>query len=302
MIKTILSDTVFGGLSAIGAALAFAIWNLYLQRGLEKGGGPQLTSLTLSVSLVVTCLPLTLWLWWQGALPPLPLSGVGWMFVAGLLTAGVGPFHSTHATRRIGAVRTTSLRLLDPFFAFAIAYLFLHEGLTAGAIAGVVLIVAALALLQLDRKEAAARTASPRGVAFAVAASLYFTVGSVLRKLGLTAIPSAIVASLIEGLSGLVVVLLTLAVSRDLSGLREALRPDRRDFWRSGLAAAAGSFLIALALQRIPVPIAVALRNTSPWFALVLVPVLIGAQHRPGRWVWMSTALLTVGMLLIVLR
>ena len=57
-----------------------------------------------------------------------------------------------------------------------------------------------------------------------------------------------------------------------------------------------------MALQRVAVPVGVALRNTSPWFVLLFVPLLFGKQQRPGRWVWVSTALLTVGVLLIVLR
>lgn len=298
-----LNGPLAGALCAVLAALSFALWNIYLQRGMARGGTPRLSLLALSGAVAGSFLPVALALAGRRALPPLHPAGVGWFLGAGLLTAAVGPWFAAHATQRIGASRTTALRLLDPFFAYAIATLFLGERLSARATAGVALIGLALALLQLDRREGtAAGPGHLAGTAFAALASLWFTIGSVARKLGLEQVPSPFVAGTLEGLAGLGVVVAWAATTGAWGELRQGFRRQHADLWWSGLAAAFGTLFLNLALQRVPVPVAVALRNTAPWFALLLVPLLLGRQHRPGRWVWASTALLTLGMLLILVR
>lgn len=305
MVHNILGDLGAGALYATLAALSFALWNIFLQRGLERGAAPRLALLTMSLAITASFLPLSVWLGYRRALPALHARGLGLFLLAGVLTAGLGPFLAAHATRRIGAARTTALRLLDPFFAFVIAWVFLGERVGARAAAGIALIAAALLLLGLDARQTAAADPGPervRGIAFAVGASLFFTLGSIARKLGLGVVPSAVVAGAGEGVAGLLVLvpaLLTRAAWAEVGALRRRPHPD---LWISGFASAAGTLFLNMALQRVPVPVAVALRNTSPWFALLLVPLLIGREQRPGRWIWASTALLTAGMLLIVLR
>lgn len=299
-----MSETSIGLLYAVLAALSFALWNIYLQRALERGAAPRAALLTLSASVAGAGLPLVVAQAAQGALPPLNPAGLAYFIGAGLMTAAVAPFYATQATRRIGAAQTTSVRLLDPMFAFAIALLFLGERIVAQAAGGVLLIVLALGLLQWDgrRNAAADRPHNFSGIAFAVGASLFFTIGSSMRKAGLVLLPAAPVSVLMEGLTGLAVVLPALAFSGRWREAAAAFRREHRDLWWSGLGGAAGTFFLNLALQRLAVPLAVAVRNTSPWFALILVPLILGSRHRPGRLTWASTVLLTAGMLLIVSR
>lgn len=279
--------------------------------------------MTLAISGAL--LPLVVWEAAAGRLPPLRWQGLAWFAAAGLCTGAVGPWHATQATRRIGASRTTGLRLLDPFFAYAIAVLFLGEHLRPLAALGVGLIALALWLLRLDGRPSPAAPARPAGtgvapgpagasvgsggsaapvslagLAFGVGASLFFTLGSVTRKLGLALVPSPIVASFMEGLTGLLVVAPTLLGAGGRQDAAAAFRRESRDLWLSGLAAAAGTLSLNTALWHVPVPVAVALRNTSPWFTLLLVPFVLGSDRRPGRWTWVGTALLTAGMLAIL--
>lgn len=295
-----------GAIYATCAAICFAFWNVFLQRALQRQGsdGTRLSLFTMAVGVTAAFVPIDLWLQWRGQLPPLRLMGVVWFLLAGLMTAGVGPFFATVATWRIGAARTAAVRLLDPFFAYAIAFLFLGESVSGPALAGVALIMVALALLQLDRADTAQTGLKPGrgiGLAAAVAASLCFTLGSVARKSGLLLVPSVLVSSAGEGVGGLLLVLpLLLRDGRSL--VRQAFRRESLDYWLAALGDVGGTFFLNSALAKIPVPIAVALRQTTPWFALLLLPLLLGGQQRPGHWTWISTALLTGGMLLIVLR
>lgn len=302
---SIHNEATLGLLYAILAAFSFALWNIFLQRGLDRGGSSHLALLALGASVTGSFLPVTLWLGWMGRLPPLGPRPLTYFGLAGVMTAAVAPFHAAHATGRIGAAQTTSLRLLDPFFAFAIGLIFLGERVSVRAAGGVLLIVIALGFLQRDRRSNGATVSSRdrlTGTLFALGASLFFTVGSIMRKAGLSLMPSALVSSAIEGMVGLLIILTTVLIGRRWDLFRDAFNPQYQDLWLSGLSAAAGTIFLNLALQLLPVPVAVALRNTSPWFALLLVPLILGRQYRPGRWMWLSTLLLTGGMLFILMR
>lgn len=302
---SISTDETFGLLFAALAALSFALWNIWMQRGLDRGGSHQAALLTLAASVAGCFLPVVLLQSWTGQLPPLEPRPLAFFALSGLMTSLVAPFHAVHATSRIGAAQTTALRLLDPFFAFAIGLALLGERIGGRVTGGVVLIVVALGLLQRGRRNGpvvATGSHHSTGILFGLGASLFFTVGSVMRKAGLTLLPSALLSSAIEGVTGLIILVSVFLIGRQGHVFREAVRPQSRELWLSGLSGAAGTIFLNLALQRLAVPVAVAVRNTSPWFALVLVPMILGNQHRPGRLIWFSTLLLTGGMTLILAR
>lgn len=305
MLNTMIHDpAVTGVLMAVLAAFCFALWNLYLQRGLDRGGSNSVSVVTLNLAATGFFLPVTLGQALTGTLPPVRLGALLWFVLVGLTAGSLGPWLSAHATRRLGATNTTALRLLDPFFAFAIALLFLGEKVSWQAMAGIVLIVVALGVLQLRRGGASSggSGAGAGGMGFAVAASLTFTLASVARKAGLHLTPSAWLSGLAEGSVGLAVWVASALGSGGLSDVRSAFRRQHLDLWLSGLASACGALFMNLALQRVAVPVTMTLRNTAPWFALLLAPVLLGRQFRAGGWMWLSTGLLTCGMMLIVLR
>lgn len=306
MITNILGSYGVGAAYAVLAALSFALWNIFMQRAFDRGHRSNVLFAVVNITVAGLFVPVVLTLAWRGALPPIDPRGMLFFTLAGMMTGAVGPFHSAHATRRIGVTYTTSLRLLDPFFAFVIAFIALGERVTGRVATGVALVVGALLLLQFDRRRKAAAADESahtlQGVGFGIAASISFTIGSTARKAGLLLAPSAFLAAAMEGIVGLATVLPSLRTREDWRSLRAAFGPGTADMWLSGLTTAAGTLCLNLALQSLPVPVAVALRNTSPWFALLLVPLLLGGTLRPGRWIWASTALLTAGMLLIVFR
>jgi len=300
-----LGTTGTGVFFGLVAALFLAGWIVLMQRGLERGGGARLAIFTMSVSFLGLTVPWLLWEHWRAVLPPLTPLALFWFLAAGMATTGVGPVFIAAATRRIGAARTASIRLLDAFFAFAIGALFLGERLSGRAMVGVALIIGALALLQMDRPTsgtAATGTGLGSGVAFAVTASFIYAAGSILRKAALLLLPSAAMGGAGEGVAGILVTLPVLALAREGEGLGSAFQRRYLDFWLSGICAAIGAVSLNVAMEHLAVPVAVALRNTSPWFALILVPLLLGRQQRPGPWTWVSTGVLTAGMLFIVLR
>ncbi len=300
-----MTSTVAGFIFGLGAAFFFAFWVILLQRGLEKGGTIRLVVFIMGTALVTICIPIALVQQYSGTLPPVTGGSALNFILTGLLTAGIGPVFIAQSAMRIGAAGVASVRLLDPFFAFLFAALFLGERLSARTLTGILLIVGALGLLQMDRRQGELPDAGQQrltGIAIGVVASLCYSLSTIFRKAGLLLTPSTVVAGAGEGLAGLIYVLPLLALGREWGTVRAAFSRRHLDLWWSGIAAVGGSLCFNLALERVAVPIAVSLRNTTPWFALFLVPLLLGRRQRPGRWTWMSTAVLTAGMLLIVLR
>lgn len=303
---------MIGFLYATLAALGFALWNLFMQRALQRGAGVSGYLFILSLVTAILGLPIFLFQMGVGSHPPINSAGLIYFILAGVMVGALGPFHATQATVRIGSAQTTSIRLLDPFFAFVIGLLFLAETISGQVMAGVTLIVVALGLLQRSQqrpepREAAGRpvrglTGAGAGLLFAIGASVFFTVGSAFRKAGLNEVPSPILSVTMEGVMGLLIIGSGVALGRRWGEVRAAFSPGQSDIWLSSLSAALATLCLNLALQQLPLPIAVALRNTSPWFALLLGPVLLGNRHKTGWPVWLSTLLLTLGMLLILSR
>lgn len=289
------------------SALSFALWNLYLERGLRRGGTSRLALLTMTLAVAGTMLPLAAWEGASGRAAGGVASGAHlvrrrWTADGGRQPVARRPGHPPH--RRIPHHRPAAA---GPFVCLRRGRSVPGEYVRPLAGLGVGLIVAALWLLRRDaQQEAAAEAGSGQapspvaGLAFGIASSFFFTLGRVARKLGLALVPSAILSSMVEGLVGLLVVAPTLLGEAGGRDAAAAFRAGSRDRWLSGLAAAAGTLCINTALQHASVPVAVALGNTSPWFTLFLAPRILGAHRRPGRWVWAGTALLTAGTLAIL--
>jgi len=301
-----MSDSTIGALFALGAALGFALWNLFMQRALDRGATIWQSLVVCSIAVAGVALPpLGLSVWRYGP-PNLATDGLLFFAAAGLLTGGLGPLNSTLATGMIGATQTTALRLLDPFFALAAALFLMQERLSPPAVGGVMLIVIALFVLQ-QRPRSGDSVLRPRGrpflvgIGLAVVASVLFTAGSLLRKLGLAIVPMPLISMGFEALVGLLVTLPFLSLPKFRAQFAGVFRSGASNLWISGLAVACASFCLNVALQKLPLPMAVTLRNTAPWWAIGLAPIILGAGNQANRQLVLSTILLSVGVILIVL-
>lgn len=294
-----------GIIQSLAAALAFAIWGIYLQRAMQRGASGTSGGVLTGVLLIVCYLPIALWRLRTGV--PLPsAAAVGYFMGAGSVTVFLGALVSSHAVLRIGAAHTAAVRLLDPFFALVIAALFLGERVSLRGVAGIALLVGALAVLHAHTEGesgAGVRRAVGVGLLFAVASSVAYTIGSVARKAGLVVYPYPEIAPVLIGLAGLIggagSSLFTRARRRVFAAI---VGPPARDLWLSSAAGTAGTWFMLAALAVAPVPVVVAVRNLSPWFALFLAPLILGRPLRITLPTLLSFVLLTAGMLLVVFR
>jgi len=277
-----------------------------MHRGLQRASSEQALAAVGFVALL--CLaPIALFQWLRAELPPLTGSGMALFLTGGTLAGWLGSLISTVAIRAIGGPRTAMVRLMDPLFAFAFGYLFLQESLSLQTLGGMAAILVSLGLLTAEARrgdlqpETGAGWIHP-GVAWAVLASLFFSLASICRKEGLAQVPSALISALTEAAAVVVIVSVGALLRGRWRETWSVLRATHWELWVAGLGAAAGTLFVNLALARIPVPVAVALRNTTPWFTFLLAPLLLERQFRASHMVWASSALLFGGMLMIVLR
>jgi drug/metabolite transporter (DMT)-like permease len=172
-----LASAVLFGATTVAMRVAF-------RRGALAEGGALLTAL-IALGVVV----------------PFALARGGfsvdvWPFLlAGLLGPGLSQFLFTFAVREAGAARTSVVIGTGPFFAIAIAFVFLGEPLEAALVAGAVLIVGGGLLLVSERE----RPEHVRwlGLALALVATIVFaTRDNLVRWLAVdTDVPPGVAAS-----------------------------------------------------------------------------------------------------------
>jgi uncharacterized membrane protein len=78
---------------------------------------------------------------------PVTLRALAWFAGAGVFTAFIGRVFFYAAIERVGAMRSSTTKRLIPFFAVILGVAVLGEPLTAGMVAGVLLIGASFAVL-----------------------------------------------------------------------------------------------------------------------------------------------------------
>lgn len=300
---------MIGEIYALGAAFSFAFNNVFTQRGL-RDGRPEVCALIGNVLSTGIFSVITLVLWLTDRLPPLNWHGVVLFAAAGVFTTGLGRLAEVWSISLVGANRTSSIRTLDPLFAYALAIAFLGDHLQLQPVLGILAIVTGLHVLSGDRKPATEARTAPKpdrtyliGLAMAVICSILFAIGNIFRKAGIIVVPSAAVGSLIAASVGLamnlVAVLRRQELRRNLMGLQ------RRTLISFGIAAAGGSggqYLMFSALSTTTVAVATTLRNVSPWATMLIGAVYLGSRDRITVRLTFSTVLMMVGVGLIIFR
>jgi drug/metabolite transporter (DMT)-like permease len=178
-----------GDAFAIASAVCFSVSNVTIARGARSDSADNGAFVSLLLTTAISALP------WLGVglargFEPVTLRAVLWFAGAGVFTAFVGRVFFYSSVERLGAMRSSALKRLSPFFAVILGVLVLGETLTGGAMGGLVLLVASFAVLVAgERRRADQAALSPRpsrvGYAYAIVSALGYSTGYLLRKMGL---------------------------------------------------------------------------------------------------------------------
>ena len=181
-----------GELAAIGAALAWTVNSLALERLGRGFSAWALNILTKTGGLfAVTLLSLFL----RGSIfPGADLKQWGLLMLSGFVGFSLGDGFLFSAFQRLGAKRTMLIFSANPVISAVLGWLLLGESVGGLHIAGILLAVSGIMIVILSDIPVKGEKADRRGILFAVLATLGQAVGVLLSKAGmqgLDAVPAA---------------------------------------------------------------------------------------------------------------
>ena len=242
----------------------------------------------------------------QGSLLPLNAAPARWIWlgVSGIIGLTLGDLALFQAYINIGPRLGTLIMSMVPVFSTILAWLFLGETLRPVQIAGILLTVAGIAIVVLERKEAGGPAQDRRsyllGILFGFLAAVGQTTGLILTRRGVEGGFPALSAVLIRVLVACFVAWLAALVTRQTSKTLAVLKEPKT----SGLVLA-GSFVgpflgvwfSTIAVQQTAVGIAATLSSLNPIMLLPFSGWLFGDKITPRAILGTS---LTIGGVIIL--
>jgi drug/metabolite transporter (DMT)-like permease len=200
-----------GDLLALASASCFAISNVTIARGARPEGEDNGAFVSLLLTTAIAGLG------WMAmgiarGFEPVSLRAIAWFAGAGVFTAYVGRVFFYQSVERLGAMRSSALKRLNPFFAVILGVIVLAEPITGGMGIGLALIVASFAVLLAGTAQPAARTSTGTGrfgYAFGVISALGYSTGYLLRKMGLADAHDALLGAAVGCAVGALLFLVT---------------------------------------------------------------------------------------------
>jgi uncharacterized membrane protein len=182
-----------------------------------------------------------------------------WFAGAGVFTAFVGRVFFYESVQRLGAMRSSALKRLNPFFAVILGIGVLGEQMTGGMTAGLLLLLASFAFL-VTGDAAASGEAESRGsrrarfgYAYGIISALGYSSGYLLRKMGLAEAHDALLGATVGCLVGGALFLATASFNADYA---RAVRATfaRPNYWLmgAGVMSSLGQILYFAALNESP--------------------------------------------------
>jgi uncharacterized membrane protein len=277
-------------LLALGGAVAAAGAGVLIRQGLRDGtayGGYWVNLAVGSVGLWIAVLL-------RGPVGPLPIEGVAFFVLAGLVGTLAGRLLRFFAVDKVGASVTTALGNLAPFVSSGLAILLLGEHVTMPLMVGTLVIVLGTGLLSTSGRLVGFR---PRDLVLPIGSATCFGVVAIFRKLGLGTI-APVPGFAINVTTALVAFTAFLVVA----GNRHNLACSGRSlvyFFAAGVVENAGVFLILLALSFGTVSVVAPLAGTAPIFALFLALRFLRGVERLSLRLVLGTLLIVLGVYLI---
>jgi drug/metabolite transporter (DMT)-like permease len=252
------ADLPLGDAFAIASAMSFAVSNVTIARGARPGAEDNGAFVSL---LLTTLIAGAAWIAMGVArgfetVTPRALS---WFAGAGVFTAFVGRVFFYESVHRLGAMRSATLKRLNPFFAVVLGVAVLGERITGGMTAGMLLLLASFGVLMIASPAtgAASETRGSRlaraGYGYGVLSALGYASGYLLRKMGLAEAHDALLGATLGCFVGVLLFLLTASFSADYA---RAVRATfaRPNAWLigAGVMSSLGQILYFAALNRSP--------------------------------------------------
>ncbi|WP_265109341.1 DMT family transporter [Halosolutus halophilus] len=285
---------------ALIPALLWGFTPIFDKRGMAAGGGSVQASLVVVVVdsaiywLVIAALD------GRSAFAGLTTEAIAIFGFAGVVGTALGRITIFVGVDKVGASLNSAILSTRPLFATLIALVFLGEPLGPVTGAGILVLVAGLAILTVS-KGGDIGGWQPRDLLWPIAAAATFAVANVSRRYGMTETPlSALEAVTINETVGLIA-LVAFVVATDGLDVLDRPRESYQYFVGSGLLTTVAmlSLMAALGLDAGRIAIVDPLVATAPLFTLLFAAVLLRDLERVTKGVVAGATLVVVGVALI---
>lgn len=269
------ADALGAALAVVAAAL-LAVQALCVRVGTDDGDTVEALAVVLVVNVAVY-VPVAVAR--HGLTPDVSATALGAFALAGLVGAVVGRAAYYGAIAYLGASRTEPLKASQPLHASLVAVLVLGETLTAGNLAGIVLIVAGVAAITAET--ASGGTDADRrgfGVALGLGAAFAYGVEPVIATVGLDAGTPLVVGLAVKMVVAAAAVLAVLAHRGSLVAGFTA--EGRRWYLAAGVANTLFQVAYYAAISAGKVVVVVPVVQTSPLFVAALALVALPDLER----------------------
>ena len=196
-----------GDAFALASALCFAISNVTIVRGARRGSDDNGAFLSLLLTAAISAAGWLVTSALNGA-APVTLRGVLWLAAAGVFSAFIGRVFLYASIERLGAIRASAVKRLNPFFAVLLGVAVLGERLSGDMVWGALLIVASFGLLvQAQWRGVAPAPAGPTprlnlGYLYGPLSALGYALGYLMRKAGLQDTPDPFFGAMVGTIVG----------------------------------------------------------------------------------------------------
>ena len=286
-------------IASLIAAVFFGAESVVAKRGIEAGGHPKVVSLTVAiVSTVifgigaVVLSDLTIF-------GDQPIFDIGIFFLAGVIGSGLGVLMVYQGVDRVGASVNTAVINSRPLIVALLGFIFLSEALDLMTVGGILIIVAGLVVVSLSHGGDIAGW-QLSDLTFSIGAALFFAVGNVLRRYGLTQTEIPLVEGIAVNALGGLVILGIYVIGFHSKALANVSRQSY--LWSVATGCCTSSALLAMffAFERARVAIVDSIIATSPLLSLLLTAIFLRDFERVTRRITVGVVLVVIGTICIV--
>lgn len=250
---------ILGDLAALASATCFSISNITIARGARPDAEDNGAFVSLLITAVISGAG-----WIAVGLArgfePVTLRALLWFAGAGVFTAFVGRVFFYSSVQHLGAMRSSALKRLNPFFAVILGVLVLREEITRGMGIGLGLIVASFLVLVAGSRAPDARAHAKSsslmarfGYAYGIVSALGYATGYLLRKMGLEEAHDALLGTMVGCLVGAALFVATAAVNAGYArGVKATFARPNPWLIAAGVMSSFGQILYFVALNESP--------------------------------------------------
>lgn len=293
-----MSAVAAGDAFALASAACFAAANITIARGSRPGAADNGAFVSLLLTAAIAGAGWVFAGLWRGFEPVTPRA-LAWFAGAGVLTAFVGRVFFHASVQHLGAMRSSTMKRLNPFFAVILGVLVLGEALTGGMVIGLFLIAASFALLVLGGARGAPRGGAAGwrniGYVYGPVSALGYATGNLLRKMGLADAPDAMLGASIGCATGALLFLATAGFRREYAeAVRATFAEPNAWLIAGGVLSTFGQVLYFAALGESPMS-RVALITSMEVFVTLFLGAAFLRKHETLTPALVVAALLGVG-------